>query len=280
MARIPLRWVPLLAAIALAAAAGCNGNQVVGKGAQQSPTPTSSPTGTATTPIGTPTTLPTPMPCEFYGVDDVSRLWVIDPAAKTATLVGATGVTGMSDIAITPDQKLFGIDEYGFVYQLNPTTGGASPVGMISQALGPNAMDAAPSGHLLVGGQGDGKLHDHDLATGADTVVATYTGALIFSGDIASVDATHALGTMTDGGGTNHDHLIAFDLSAHTATDVGDLGYLQVYGLDYGCDGNLYGLVAGSPPTLISVNATNAATSVLGTLNGPDTLWGAAGPAQ
>ena len=274
-----LRTIPLIALLALAAAAGCNGNQVVGKGAQQSPTPTSTATATDT-PTGTPTTLPTPMPCEFYGVDDVSRLWVIDPTAKTATLVGATGVTGMSDIAITPDQKLIGVDEFGIVYQLNPTTGSASGIGLISQVSGPNAMDAAPSGHLLVGGQADGSLHDHDLASGADTVVATYSGGLLFSGDIASVDATHALGTMNKGDGVTHDHLIAFDLSAHGASDLGDLGYVNVYGLDYGCDGNLYGLVAGSPPTLISVNASNAATSVLGPLNGPDTLWGAAGPAQ
>ena len=259
--------------VALLLLAGCNDGSIV-QGAIETPTPTATATVTPT-----PQPTPTPEPCQFYGIDATSALWVIDPVAITAEEVGDTGISGITDIAITSDNVIIGITETE-AYQLDPNTGEATLMASEPWLADQNALDATADGKLLVGGET--ALISYDPATGAKSSEGTMGGGRVFSGDIATVSASSALATakVTTGSGAN-DHLYRFNLSSNTSTDEGDLGFPKVFGLDVGCDGDLYGMVATNPPKLLRVDGNTAQTTVLGTMTGgPSTLWGAAGPAE
>ena len=251
-------------------AAACNNNSVVG-GATASPTPVPSPSET-------PAPTPTPVPCQFYGIDSGSNLWIIDPVAITAQMVGPTGKSNLTDIAITPDNRIIAITT-GAAYELDAQTGHATVIANAAWLPQQDALDALPDGRLLVGG--GAKLVAIDISSGAQTTVGSIASGRVFSGDVAASGASSAIGTAKVTSGSGNDHLVSFDVNTHAVTDLGDLGYPKVYGLDYGCDGNLYGMVASTPPKLLRVNPTTGATTTLGTMaGGPTTLWGAAGPAN
>lgn len=269
--QLVLAGVLLAATAGSALVAGCNDNGVVA-GASTSPTPEPS-----VTPSVPPT--PTPVPCQFYGIDASSTLWIIDPVAVTAQTVGPTGISSMTDIAITADDRIIGITK-NKAYEIDPSTGHATQIAGTAWVSNQDALDALPNGHLLVGGDAD--LVDVDPASGATSPVGSITGGRVFSGDVASdLTGAGALGTAKVTSGSDNDHLVSFNLASHSVTDLGDLGYPKVFGLDYGCDGDLYGMVATSPPKLLRVDAGSGNTTMLGTMaGGPSTLWGAAGPAQ
>src|SRR5690348_174556 len=90
----------------LVLAAGCNNNQLTAGAHSTPPTPTPAPTTT-------------PVPCKFYGIDSTSKLWIIDPVAVTATAIGSTGIASMTDIAITPDDRIIAITNTK-AYTLDP----------------------------------------------------------------------------------------------------------------------------------------------------------------
>lgn len=250
--------------------AGCNSNVMTGAAA--TPTPEE-------TPEPTPEPTATPAPCQFYGIDATSALWVIDPVAVTATEIGDTGVEAITDIAITSDNVIVGITETE-AYEIDPATGEATVIATEPWLADQNALDATADGKLLVGGET--ALISYDPATGNKSSEGTMGGGRVFSGDIATVSATSALATakVPNGGGAN-DHLYRFNLTNNSSTDEGDLGFPKVFGLDVGCDGALYGMVATNPPMLLRVDPDSADTVTLGTMEGgPSTLWGAAGPAE
>lgn len=249
-------------------AAGCNSNQLEA-GAHPTPTPPPTPT---------PQPTPTPVPCKFYGIDSSSKLWIIDPVAVTASVVGPTGISSMTDIAITPDDHIIGITSTK-AYTIDPGTGAATQLAGSAWLTGQDALDALPDGRLIIGG--GSALAIVDLGSGAVTPAGTMGGGYVFSGDIAATSATEVLASGKPSSGSGNDHLFKFDLSSDTSVDLGDLGAPKVFGLDYGCDGNLYGMLAQSPPKLIGVNGSTAATTMIGSMSGgPSTLWGAAGPAS
>ena len=259
-----------LTGIAVVVLAGCNSAELSGVDTSTTPAPEESPTPAPTA---------TPQACQFYGIDASSTLWVIDPVAITAEVVGETGVEAITDIAITTDNRIIAItEELG--YELDPASGEATVIADEPWLVDQNALDALPNGRLLVGGEDE--LVSVDPDGGNKSYEGTMGGGRVFSGDIATVSNGLALATakVPNGNGEN-DHLYRFDLDSNSSTDEGDLGFPRVFGLDVGCDGALYGMVATSPPQLLLVDPTSAQTLVLGTMEGgPSTLWGAAGPAE
>lgn len=265
------RIVVIVISLALAA---CNEGGIVGA---STTTPTPTPTATLT-PTPTPEPTSTPIPCHFYGIDAGSNLWDIDPVAITATMIGPTGISAMTDIAITADNRIVGITFAG-AYEIDPITAEATPMTSTAWLFEQNALDAMTDGRVLVGG--GTALFSVDPVTGQKVSEGTMGGGKVFSGDIATVNGTTALATGKPSSGSGNDHLFRFDLTSNSSTDEGDLGYPKVFGLDYGCDGQLYGMVAQNPPKLLRVDPDTAQTTLLGPMNGgPSTLWGAAGPAQ
>ncbi len=276
--------------VVVASLFACNDSGVIGAAAA-TPTPTATataptptPTAPTPTPIATDTATPTPSPtatpvaCEFYGIDSSSKLWILDPINVTATQVGATGQSSLTDIAITPDNRIIAIKSSS-AWELDPMTGHATQIAATAWLAKQDALDALPDGRILVGGSAN--LIAIDTGTGMQTSLGAIPPGRVFSGDIAASGSNGAFATAKVTSGTANDHLIAFDFVNGTVTDVGDLGYPKVFGLDFGCDGLLYGMTASTPPKLLRVDPLTAQTTNLGTMTGgPSTLWGAAGPAH
>ncbi len=235
--------------------------------------------GVVTPPVDEPLPNPDPpAPCMFYGIDLQGQLWRIDPEAVTATLVGPSGIASASDIGIASDGTLLAIDDSS-LYQLSPSTGQATLLGsdLFSDQV---AGDSLGDGSLLLGGgRTVGKVDP-------DTLEVTERGELLpfgynFCGDIAVIDATTAYATAGNWLGVNH--LFELDLAAGTADDLGSLEREFVFGLDFACDGRLYGVVNGlPPPRLIRLTPGPDGVSVedLGGLDGVLILSGLAGPAR
>ena len=228
-------------------------------------------------PRGTPNPQFTPLPCNFYSVDSEGDLWRIDPANVEATRIGSTGAgVSFTDITITPDNKILAITRWD-VYEIDPFD--AATVLVADDIFGgqPVAADTMPDGRLLVGGAGEIAVVDMD--TGSYDVISQLPSGWEFSGDIAVAEGNKAYATLRTGAGTD-DHLFEVDLITGVTTDLGTLGSPNVFGLDYGCDSRLYGVIADVPPTFLYIDSDTGQNTTLGTPVGPATLWGAAGPAD
>lgn len=206
-------------------------------------------------------------------------LWDIDPDAGSATLVGPTATTSVTDLAITADGKIVAI-ELERADLFDPATGAATDLSMTPWLTKQNALDVLPDGRLLVGGLGE--LAAVDLSTGAVEMLSMLPVGFKFSGDIAVIDGDSAFATAFTGS-DEPDQLMLLDVSSGGADVVGSIGAQDVWGLDYGCDGSLYGLTDGGdgPPQLLRIDAlTGMGTLVASFPGGPDGLWGASGPAE
>jgi len=238
--------------------------------------PTPSPTVTPADPMDpVATPLPTPVPCAFYGIGAGGDLWVIDPSAVTAQLVGQSNLQNTSDLAVTADGKMIVITMQA-AFQLDPTTAQAYPYNTSAWVLGQNALDVTADNRMLVGGGGSLKF----LGAGPQFDVLPF-GSAAWSGDVAVVGDI-AYGSALDNW-DGPDHLIRIDLVTGAVAQHGNFTAPGIYGLDVACDGSLYALTQGSPgegilPRVFRVNPATGGVTDLGDLVGPTRLWGGAGP--
>lgn len=167
--------------------------------------PTPAPTATPADPVDPiATPLPTPVPCAFYGIGSGGDLWIIDPAAVTAQLVGNSNLQNTSDLAVTADGKMIVITLTA-AYQLDPTNAQAYPYNSGAWVQGQNALDVTPDNRMLVGGGGALTF----LGSGPQFDVLPF-GSAAWSGDVA-VMGDIAYGSALDNW-DGPDHLIRIDL--------------------------------------------------------------------
>ncbi len=270
--------------IALLLAGACSGDGL--RTVERTHEPASAPGGDSDPGDGDPPLTPAdadpgdvdaPVPCMFYGVDEHGTLWRIDPETVTATAVGASGIEGVTDIGITPQGAMLAVTRSS-LYRLSPSTAEATLLGADLFGTDQVAADATPDGKLLIGG-------DREVAKiDPVSLEITVRGDLLpsgwmFSGDYAVIDARTAYASATNL--LAIDHLFFLDLAAGTNVNLGSMGRSFVFGIDFGCDGELYGVQDGQPPHLLRLTAGSSSVSVqdLGGLEGPPSLWGATGPA-
>ncbi len=225
---------------------------------------------------------PTDLPedCMFYGLDSEGVLWRIDAEALTADLVGETGVPEVNDVAIMADGRMFAFDDTDF-YALSPADAEATLLAadVFDDDMGLVGADVLPDGRLLAGGYGSFGFIDIEAGEYADEP-SVLSGGDQFSGDFAVIDDRFAFATVKKSG--QNDKLVRLDVVDGEVEVLGTLGVPKVYGLDFGCDGELYGLVSSDPPEVLHLDVSGGGVEVtsLGTLDGPKSLWGAAGPTQ
>ena len=273
----------IAAALLVFACAACNQQGLVQGSTEDPPEetpvseePTPAPTATPADPVDPiATPLPTPVPCAFYGIGAGGDLWIIDPAAVTAQLVGNSNLQNTSDLAVTADGKMIVITLTA-AYQLDPTNAQAYPYNSGAWVQGQNALDVTPDNRMLVGGGGALTF----LGSGPTFDVLPF-GSAAWSGDVA-VMGDIAYGSALDNW-EGPDHLIRIDLVTGSVAQYGSFTAPGIFGLDVACDGSLYALTQGSPsegilPRVFHVNPANGAVTELGDLVGPTRLWGGAGP--
>ena len=187
-------------------------------------------------------------------VHDSARLWEVDlPSGDSRGL--ATTEIGLTDLALHPDGRLFGVN-HGALFELDEETGRARWIVDVGDSL--NALEVGPDGSLY--GAGTSSIVRLDPASGRVATVATFPRGWSASGDVAFVSGRLLVtGTSTPFTLTEPDAL--FDATAGgEAIPVGTIGVVCVWGLaPFG--ETLYGLTCNGE--LIRIDVASGRGTVL-----------------
>ncbi|MFP5392351.1 MAG: PEP-CTERM sorting domain-containing protein [Gammaproteobacteria bacterium] len=196
-------------------------------------------------------------------VNDVNgSLGTVDVATAHVSIIGNTG-QWLTDIAFDPNGNLYGIT-FNQLFSLNKQTGAATLVGNLNTSL--NSLVFGSDGTLYGANQA---LYTINTTTGAASLVGSGGAAYSSSGDLAFAGGALYL---TSGPG---DRLIKLDTATGAGTDVGAVGYSQVYGLASDDGQHLYG-VAGTQ--VLEINPQTGAGVVVADYASQG-LWSANGSA-
>lgn len=174
---------------------------------------------------------------------DTENLYDVRVPSGVTTLVGRLGTT-LTDVALTPGNRLFGIS-YDALFDVDTATGATRRRSTLPSGTY-NAFDLAPDGTLYIGG--GRRISSLDVATGRLTAFANVPSPT--SGDIAFV-GNRMLVTVT---GPADDELVEIDLVTRVSRRLGSIGYPCVWGLaaygptlyGFSCDGYILGIDTGT----------------------------------
>lgn len=181
--------------------------------------------------------------------DSNGGLGRVDVSDGSVDLIGNTGVV-LTDIAFAPNGDLYGIS-FTDLYRIDTTTAAATHIGSTGISDG-NALVFGHDGTLYGAGNTSADLYQINISSGA----ATALGNIGFNsaGDLAFVDGKLYLSSTTN-------RLIHINLTGTVSgTDVGDIGFGNVFGLATPDNEALYG-VSGTQVLLVDV-ANGAGTLV------------------
>lgn len=209
----------------------------------------------------------------LFGADASSALFRIDPRAGAASRIGDTGVRGMTDLAFTPNGKLYGVS-FTQLYAIDPRTGRARPIGSGLGMGSVNALASDARGHLYAASTG-GDFGRVATGTGRATRIGSYGAGLGSSGDLAFAPNGTLFATARSSG---REVLLTVDPTTGSASVRGQLRLPDVYGLAFGPDGKLVGVGRGNSPApvLISIDKRTGRTRRLGALSSAGGMWGLA----
>lgn len=191
-----------------------------------------------------------------------NHLYAISPSGSGSdVLVGALrtpdgGSPDITDIAFDANGGILWGISFSQLYRIDPLTARATPVGPGLGVSGANAL-AVDLGGRLFSATTDGLFLTIDTASGRARVVGSYGGSYSSSGDLAFHPDGVLFGAVS-ASGRQSDVLIRVNPSTGAATEVGDIGYSNVYGLFF-VENRLYGVTAGSELILIDTRTGRGA---------------------
>lgn len=233
---------------------------------------------------------------KIYAVD-YDQFYSIDPGTHQATLIGKAGFNGaqaiadLSGLTTGPDGTLYAAsDTIKALVRIDPSTGQASVVGSFDIPTSQTGLATdAPldfgmaygcSGKLWLSSTTAGKLWQVDPGSGKSTLVGslgqTISGLTIRGGKLLGTGARNA----------DNEGLYAIDTSSAKATLIGNYGAAIPYaasvspGVD--AQGDLLAAINYVPPPsgttvpdwsdLARIDPATGTATILGTINGPDSL--------
>lgn len=188
----------------------------------------------------------------LYVVDSSSWLYTIDPATASPHLVGAVGLSDVTDIAFH-GPTLYGVSFSQFL-RLNPDTGAGTVVG--ATGFSTNGLAVSSDGIVYAGAAG--QLIRINQVTGAGTAVGSFGGGLSSEGDLAFDSNDVLYGALTASAGAV---LAVINRNTGAATVVGSMQAKNVYGLAFSCC-RLYGVTGNGE--LLDINAATGQATVIG----------------
>jgi len=207
-------------------------------------------------------------PGALYGVTwDTGNLYTINPATAAPTLVGATGITRIDDMAFGPDGNLYATTNSSSnaggsrLFRINPATAAPTLIGAMGVTQFEGALAFRSTGVAYGAGQNATDLYTINLGTGVATVIGTMAGRDV-SGWLFRSD-----GTLIAMEGTTGSNLYSINLTTFATTNIapiptiGGIGGMTMMGT------TAYlatGLREGGTNSLYTFNPFTGATSLVG----------------
>ncbi len=188
----------------------------------------------------------------LYIDDDQGNLGTVDVATGIVHVIGHMAQT-MTDIALDPGGNLFGIT-FTDLYSIDKSTGITTLIGSLG-INDANALVFASDGALYAAGFVGTQLYSINKSTGHANAIGNIGAGFRSSGDMAFNGGNLYLAAIGD-------QLVKIDLTNPiNSRAIGNMGFLNVYGLATGNDGVLYG---NAGTQIFSINtATGAGTFIL-----------------
>ena len=195
--------------------------------------------------------------CAAYSADDVSSLYLtflrgnrVRESVHIGPVTTPQGTISLTDIALSPSGALWGIDDTSALYRIDPVTAAARYIGLVGAVV--NGLVVGTDGTIYA--SGFQSLYTINPTTGAGTRIGQNTG-FGSEGDLAF--SSNGVLYMSATGNV----LVRLNTSNGIGTEIGQIGYSNVFGLGFSID-TLYGETAGSQ--LITIDpATGAGTLVV-----------------
>ncbi|MFH1438012.1 MAG: hypothetical protein ABIJ56_20050 [Pseudomonadota bacterium] len=199
-----------------------------------------------------------------------SSLYQVDPGEPDTLYVGEILSANVTDIAVTPDIRLWGVT-YGYLISIDYCTGEGTFVGNVgSSSL--NAL-VGVTDDTLYGADGNGNLWRISASTGEGTFIGNYGWGIGSSGDLAYGPDGNLYASATSRAYPGQDVLLRVDPDTGVSEIVGPIGYSTVYGLAV-LDDVLYGCTDSGQ--LITIDMATGHGTLVGSLDVG--FWGAASP--
>lgn len=198
-------------------------------------------------------------------------LYGFDPRTNHVTPIGpflladGTAVGPVTDLAVTQANEIYACTADA-LYRVDTLTARSTFLTSLTVPAFDNFNGLTfvpvgvldPTSEVLVGATFNGDYYRIDTGTGASTLVGHYGGGFGSSGDLVSVAGAGpggGVGTFAtvNGGGFGSDHLVLLDPATGGTTDLGDIGFSQVYGLGY-WRSKLYGFTSVGELVLIDIH--------------------------
>ena len=212
--------------------------------------------------------------------DSSSSIFQIDVLDAGLFNVGESGLDLLSDIAFMPNGRLLGTrfnNTDSDLVEIDPFTGLATIIGSIGFE-GVNAL-VANSDTTLLAATVEGSLISIDATTGTGTFVGVYGSDFGSTGDLAfSLNGT-MLAIAHKGTCCAPTFLVQVNVSNGEASEIGPIGFNNVFGLVLGPDGKLYGIADGGEnevPKLIEIDAATGAGTLISQMSTSNGMAGLA----
>ena len=195
--------------------------------------------------------------CAAYSADDVSSLYLtfvrgsrVGESVHIGPVITSQGSIALTDIALSPSGALWGIDDTSAFYRIDPVSAAATYIGRVGTVV--NGLVVGSDRTIYA--SGFQSLYTINPATGAGTRVGGNTG-FGSEGDLAF--SSNGVLYMSATGNA----LVRLNTRNGVGTEIGEIGYSNVYGLGFIFD-TLYGETSNSE--LITIDpATGKGTLVV-----------------
>jgi outer membrane protein assembly factor BamB len=161
-----------------------------------------------------------------------STLYRVDPNNFDLTQVATFSTGGMTDLAVTPDNRVFTVAGQK-LYEVDVATGQTTERADLTTG-GFNGLTFLASGELLASNL-EGQVKRIDPRTGDVTFVGEFGSGLGSSGDLVAISDGSMFGIShlpRPMNGSNN-MLVRVDSTTGAAQAVGNIGFADVYGLAY-----------------------------------------------
>jgi hypothetical protein len=175
-----------------------------------------------------------------------------------------------TDLAVAPNGKLYGCTFYDGLYEINPSTGAERYVGPLAGGS-LNSLTFSTDGRLYGADHRDGNLFQISPDNGQMNLIGNLGGPS--SGDLVLNGANEIFATVSSPNTSLNDRLVAFNLATGNSRYIGDLGFLEVYGLSWE-NGQLTAYT--SDRRKLAIDPNTAGATVVGTVSSNGLIWGAA----